>query len=275
VKNFLKRTITGAIFVACIIGSILYDPFTFAGLILIFTLLATSEFYRFYHSDENTPQKITGMICVSTLYLILALIARNSIPIKSLFLCIPVFLCPFIIELYRKKNMPFNNIAITILPLIYIAIPMASLNFLFSPWHITGEFYPNILLGFFVITWTADTMAYLGGMALGKHRLFERISPKKSWEGSISGALFAIGMAWLLSLFFKEYTYSQWMGMAGVIIVAGTFGDLIESMLKRSVNVKDSGNLLPGHGGFLDRFDSVLFSAPFVFLYINLINGTL
>ena len=118
-------------------------------------------------------------------------------------------------------------------------------------------------------------MAYLGGWAFGRHRLFERISPKKSWEGSIIGGLFALGMGWFLSIYFKELSSIQWVIMAAIVVVTGTFGDLAESLLKRSVDVKDSGRMLPGHGGFLDRFDSLLISAPCVLAYINYIHPIL
>jgi phosphatidate cytidylyltransferase len=205
----------------------------------------------------------------------MAFIALGAIPASWLLALIPIVLYPFFAELYRKSEHAFSNIAYTLLPAIYIAFPMGTLNFLYSPYHFSGENFPNLLAGFFILTWTGDTMAYLGGMAIGRHKLFERISPKKTWEGSICGTLFALGMAWFLSLFFKEMDMWQWMGMAAVIVVTGTFGDLAESMLKRNFQVKDSGTLLPGHGGFLDRFDGVLFSAPFTFLYLNLINGTL
>ena len=150
---------------------------------------------------------------------------------------------------------------------------MACLSFFFRNPNQADLFTPYPLLGFFILIWTGDTMAYLGGMTFGRHRLFERISPKKSWEGSITGGLFALAMAWFLSLFFTELSTPQWMGMAAIIIVTGTLGDLAESLLKRSVGAKDSGQLLPGHGGFMDRLDSVFLSAPFVFVYLNLLTS--
>lgn len=272
-KNLIIRTVTGALFVALIIGSALWNPLSFAGLFLVFTLISVFEFYRMFRSSEYRPQLIAGMILCALLYLAAISLALNLIPLPIALLVFPLIFLPFIIELYRKQTQAFINVALTLLPLIYIAAPMASLSFFFRDPQQSELSTPYLLLGFFILIWTGDTMAYLGGWAFGKHRLFERISPKKSWEGSIIGGLFALAMAWFLSLFFTELSSLQWMGMAAIIIVAGTLGDLAESLLKRSVGVKDSGHMLPGHGGFMDRFDSVFLSAPFVFIYLNFISS--
>jgi phosphatidate cytidylyltransferase len=274
-KNLINRTVTGAIFAGLTIGSILWDPFFFAGIFLVFCVIGFFEFYRLFKQNGVQPQKVAGIIAGIITYSLMAFVARDAMDPAWLLLIIPAVFLPFVTEIYRNKPQPFYNIAITLLPVIYIAFPLAALNFLFSPWHFTGEYYPNILLGFFIIFWTGDTMAYLGGSKFGKHRLFERISPKKSWEGSIIGALFSLGMAWFLSIFFKELNTWQWLGMSAVIVVAGTYGDLVESVLKRSACVKDSGTIFPGHGGILDRFDGVLIGAPLVFVYLYLVNHVL
>jgi phosphatidate cytidylyltransferase len=275
VKKILIRATTGAVFVSLIMGSILWDRSFFAGLFLVFGVVGFWEFYRLFENRDIKPQKFPGIITGALTYFVLELISQNFIGPVWLFMIFPLILVIFIIELYRKKEFPFQNIAITVIPIFYIAIPLAMLNFMFSPWRLTGENDPNLLLGFFIIIWVGDTMAYLGGVGLGKHHLFERISPKKTWEGSIAGAIFSLATAWFLSIFFKELNTYQWLGMAAIIVVAGTFGDLVESMLKRSAQVKDSGTLLPGHGGVLDRFDGVFISAPFVLLYLRLINSIL
>lgn len=272
-KNLITRTITGAIFVSLIAGSALWDPYTFAGLFLVVTLGCVYEFYRLFGQQQFKPQQLTGMIISGVVYLVLIAIARDVIKANFITLLLPIILFPFVAELYRKHEQPFINIALTLLPVLYIALPLASLSFLFNDPRTVGLTSPYIVLGFFILVWTGDTMAYLGGWTLGRHRLFERISPKKSWEGSIIGGLFALGMAWFLSIFFTELSTFQWLGMALILIVAGTFGDLVESLLKRSVDVKDSGTIMPGHGGFLDRFDSAFLGAPCVFMYINLITS--
>jgi phosphatidate cytidylyltransferase len=152
----------------------------------------------------------------------------------------------------------------------YIALPFGLLNYFYIPARLPGDVQYGVLFGFFLILWLNDTAAYLVGSAIGKHRLFERISPKKSWEGSVGGAVFALFTAWLLSGYFSAILLWQWLVMAIIIVILGTLGDLVESMLKRNLGIKDSGNILPGHGGMLDRFDAVLLSAPVVYVFIVL-----
>ncbi|GAI59219.1 unnamed protein product, partial [marine sediment metagenome] len=129
----------------------------------------------------------------------------------------------------------------------------------------------QILLGFFILFWVSDTAAYLFGVSFGKHRLFKRISPRKSWEGLLGGAFIALITAYLLSLYFKDLRLPDWIIIAFIVVIIGTFGDLVESMYKRSLGLKDSGRILPGHGGILDRFDGVLLASPIVFTYLQLI----
>jgi phosphatidate cytidylyltransferase len=130
---------------------------------------------------------------------------------------------------------------------------------------------PNILVGFFIILWIYDSGAYVFGVSFGKHRLFERISPKKSWEGFIGGSIVAISAANVISVFFTELRLFDWLIISAIIIVFGTFGDLVESLLKRELNIKDSGNILPGHGGILDRFDGIFLSVPIIFAYLQIV----
>lgn len=132
------------------------------------------------------------------------------------------------------------------------------------------DYFSGLLIGLFVIIWSSDVFAYLVGSAIGKNRLFERVSPKKSWEGSIGGLSFALLAAYILSLIYPQISLVNWLVLAIIIVIAGTFGDLVESMLKREAGVKDSGTILPGHGGVLDRFDATIFAVPFVFVYVNL-----
>jgi phosphatidate cytidylyltransferase len=158
----------------------------------------------------------------------------------------------------------------SLMAVVYISLPLGLLMFFFNPVVMSGPFHYGKALGFLVILWLNDTGAYLVGSLIGKHKLFERISPGKTWEGSAGGALFALLTAWGLSFIFKQLDVSQWMILSLIIVVTGTLGDLVESMLKRSLALKDSGDILPGHGGILDRFDAVLLSAPFVFVYLAL-----
>ncbi|MEO5569436.1 MAG: CDP-archaeol synthase, partial [Bacteroidia bacterium] len=175
----------------------------------------------------------------------------------------------FIFELFRKSKHPFINIALTITGIIYVAVPFGLFLFIGANNGPDGMYHPQIALGFLYLLWASDTGAYLVGSKIGKHRLFERISPKKSWEGSIGGAAIALLTAFVISKFYMDLSLLDWMVVALIIVVTGTFGDLVESMLKRSLDIKDSGKIFPGHGGILDRFDGLLLAAPFVFFYLS------
>lgn len=167
----------------------------------------------------------------------------------------------FIIELYKKSSTPFLNLAWSFLGIIYIAVPLSFISYIA---FYEGVYYPQILMGIFFILWASDTGAYMAGKQFGKHKLFESISPKKTWEGTIGGGILALGMAYGNFRWFGIFSILQWWMIGITIVVFGNFGDLAESMLKRSVGVKDSGTILPGHGGILDRFDSLLLSLPFL-----------
>jgi phosphatidate cytidylyltransferase len=179
-----------------------------------------------------------------------------------------------VIELYRKKERPFGNIAFAIFGVVYISLPFAFLNYLavYNPLGIHLAYNPWLVMGFFILIWTNDTGAYLAGRAFGKNKLFERISPKKTWEGAIGGLLLTLVAAFLLNKYSSLLNITHWMIIATIIVVFGNLGDLTESLFKRSVNIKDSGSILPGHGGLLDRFDAVLIAAPMVFTYLYFIS---
>ena len=268
-NNFLLRTITGIFFVGIVVSSIIFNPLFFACLFFCVTLLGLYEFYKLLQKGGRTPQIGLGLVSGGLLFAGLAAVANKWIDAKWLFTLLPVISISFISELYRNKSSPFENVALTLLGVFYIALPFGLMNFFYLP----GLHYTFIiLLGYFVILWINDTFAYLFGSAFGKHRLFERISPRKSWEGSIGGALVSIIAAGLFAEFDHSLSLIQWIIITVIIIISGTLGDLVESLLKRSLNCKDSGTLLPGHGGILDRFDAVLISAPLIFVYIQWIN---
>jgi phosphatidate cytidylyltransferase len=174
----------------------------------------------------------------------------------------------FVFELFTESARPFPNIGTYLLGIFYIGIPM---TLLIETAFWTGAYGPHRVFGIMWLVWTNDSMAYFIGSKLGKNKFFPRISPKKTWEGTIGGLICTVLMAFLLSSFIDEYTTPQWLGIGVVVGIIGTLGDLVESMLKRSVNVKDSGTLLPGHGGLLDRFDSYLFVQPFIWALLLLI----
>jgi phosphatidate cytidylyltransferase len=254
-----------------VVGSILLGPLFFAGIFLVFGIAGLYEFFRITEKENVKPQKLEGIICATVLYSTFILVNNDIISKVWLLINILTFTLLFVNELYRNREKPFFSIALTLTGIIYIVVPLIFLNLLFDKGNTANSFNPHLLLSFFIILWTSDTFAYLSGMAFGKHKLFERISPKKTWEGSIGGGIAGIIAAGILSFFFKEYSIATWFIIALTVIVFGTLGDLAESLLKRSCNVKDSGNILPGHGGILDRIDGVLIAAPVLYVFINLI----
>lgn len=221
---------------------------------------------------------VAGMTAGIALYTISTITAAGIIDSRGLLAVIPVISLIMILELYRKQERPFDSLAHTFFSILYTAVPFSM--FPFSAFSHSGmnpilvrdgiAFSPGIVIGFFLLLWANDTGAYLVGVSIGKHRLMERISPKKSWEGFFGGLFIAMAAAWLLSGWLGVVDRMGWMIISIIVTVAGTFGDLAESMLKRSLGVKDSGTIMPGHGGFLDRFDSAVIAFPLVYLYIAL-----
>jgi phosphatidate cytidylyltransferase len=260
-----------------VLGGFWLHPVSFflTGLVL---LAGTQyEYYQIISSTGVKPQMIPGIITGLTAYTVSTLIAAEVLQMKYFLILVPMMLVIIVMELYRKQEKPFDSLAHTFFPLLYTALPFSMFPFSafshngiesFLP-HSDIIFSPGIVLGFFILLWTNDTGAYIIGSLIGKHRLMERISPKKSWEGFFGGAVFAAIAAWLLSGWFGVVDTPKWIIISIIISVAGTYGDLVESMLKRGFGVKDSGTIMPGHGGFLDRFDSTVLSFPLVFLFIS------
>ncbi|HLG02883.1 MAG TPA: phosphatidate cytidylyltransferase [Bacteroidia bacterium] len=275
-KNLLQRSITGIIFVAVLVGAILWNAYSMAALFLLIIILGLREFYALAEKTGARPQKVLGILLGILIFLLIFLLQTHvKIPtgfntryaILLVILLFPFLL--FIIELIRKSETAFSNVAFTLLGCLYISVPFALWNIPVIEYSFKGAnpgFHYNLhlLLGFFILLWTNDTMAYVCGRLFGKHKLLERISPKKTWEGFIGGFLFAVAGGWVVSKYYIEFSEMEWMIIAAVISVTGTAGDLVESMFKRNTGVKDAGTLLPGHGGILDRFDGVLMASPFV-----------
>lgn len=264
----LTRAITGLFFIIVLIGALLLGEVVFTVFFSLIGIGALYEFYGIVKSNENKPNVILGMLSAVVLATLVVLHCVGIIPFKFVWLFIPCFVLIFIVSLYQKSKLPFNDIAYTILGIIYACIPFL---FFVALGFIKGNFNPYIPLGFLIILWANDTGAYLSGRSFGKHKLFERISPNKTWEGFVGGVLFAMLIALNLEQYFGSLQKWEWVTMAAIIGVFGTLGDLVESMLKRSLGVKDSGNILPGHGGLLDRFDGLLIAAPLVFLFLLMI----
>lgn len=265
-NNLTTRALTGALFVIVMIASILYGPLSMQLLFLLISYGALYEFYKLVEGEQVQPQYITGIVTGAVTFIFVSKLAEISF--DTLFIVYALAAIVFITELYRKKKQPFNNIAFTLIGIIYIVVPFALLTRMsFSD---EGIFSYVLPLGFFILLWCSDTFAYLTGMKYGKTRLFERISPKKSWEGSAGGATASVIAAYILFKTMGYFQLHEWIIIALIIVVAGTFGDLVESMLKRSLDKKDSGTILPGHGGLLDRFDGLFIAVPFICLYLML-----
>lgn len=266
-KSLLTRTISGAIFVALVVGSCFLPSYCQFLLFTVFAVIALTEYMKI---TESSGVKIQKIMCAMTVVLVIeGGYLEDTTEISWLIAVFFMMLVP-VVELFRKESvMPFTNIAHTFLPIFWIAVPFALAGVTFS---ISSS--PELVLALFILIWASDTFAYCAGSLFGKHKLFERISPKKTWEGSIISAVLTCGLAVGLSFipyfegcFLHSDNVLVWIGFALIVVVAGTFGDLIESMFKRSYGVKDSGNIMPGHGGMLDRFDSFFLAMPMCFIY--------
>jgi len=266
--DLTQRFITAIFGAFIIIFAIVYGQWSFFGIMLCISIFTQLEFYKLLRLDEMTPLKSWGTMAGVSVFVIIYAEQSMDIPSKYYYLLLPVIYLAFLIKLYKKsESKPFTNIGLTFLGIIYVALPFA----LFSlPAFYTGSYSYEIVLGIILIQWASDTGAFFAGIRFGKRKLFERVSPKKSWEGFMGGMMVALAMSWACSEYLGVLVSWQWLGIGLIISIVGTYGDLIESLFKRSMEIKDSGTSIPGHGGFLDRFDSLLLSLPFIATFLKL-----
>lgn len=269
-KEIQKRSISGLLFATVLLGAILLGPWSFALLFGLFSIFILREFYKLSKTAGVTPQKNLGLVIGGLIFFLTFLNAIGFITINPIGVCLSMLFVVPAYELFRAKKNSLENIAITIFGILYVAFPFSLFNFFVFPDFPLGDKYdPSLLIFLFVLIWAYDSGAYLFGVSFGRHRLFERISPKKSWEGFFGGWFLAVVVAFGLNHLFPTFEVWFVILIATIVTIAGTFGDLIESMIKRNLGLKDSGKFLPGHGGLLDRFDSILFASPFVYLIIH------
>lgn len=269
-KNLITRTITGAVFIASIILSAIYSPLLFAILFFIMAMVAMWEFQRLNIKTLPVTKAFPGIMTAVITYAVVALYALTRLGAEALWLIPAASLVLILIHLFSAGPGALKTITVDLLGVVMVVFPLALLNIFLNPSLVPAYHTPWFVLGMFLILWTHDTFAYLTGSLFGKHPLSPKISPKKSIEGSIGGFGFSLIAAYIISIFSPELNLWLWIGIAVIIAVFGTLGDLAESLLKRNAGLKDSGNILPGHGGMLDRFDSVFFVSPIVLILILL-----
>ena len=274
-NNLILRTLTGIVFVAFMVGGILYSPLTSALLFFVITLLSVWEFTGLVNTCEDVQVNrfITTMAagCLFLGFFGVAAGIAGSLPLFVPWLLSIIYLLTS--ELYLRREKPLNNWAFSLMAQIYIALPFSLTALL--PLSKESDVLPTtgqlLLLFIFVFLWCSDTGAYCCGSLFGRHKLFPSVSPGKTWEGSIGGGVLTVAASQIIAHYEPALSSLQWAGFALVVVIFGTWGDLVESLLKRRLGVKDSGHILPGHGGMLDRFDSSLLAIPAVVAYLSVL----
>jgi phosphatidate cytidylyltransferase len=270
-KSFIVRALTGIVFVGTLLAAMLYNNISFSILFAIVTGLAVNEFCNIIHEYKKTTFS-TLLSVLGGVYLFFIFFAVTNLQVTDVtIISLPyIFLIVymFVRELYRTEGGALDNFAYFALSQVYAALPFAMLNITAT---FGGEYNYILPLAIFIFLWSNDSGAYCIGCLFGKHKMFERISPKKTWEGFAGGAAVALIAGYVMSLYFDILNTWQWMVMAALVVAAGTLGDLIESCIKREAKIKDSGNILPGHGGILDRFYSTMLSVPVIVIFLSLI----
>lgn len=270
-RKLLRRAISGFIFVSVLIFAILFSKNTFISLFFILMLFCLYEFTKMIKLKSAFPYTIGTLLFIfgnilnvenSTLKLYVELI--------GVILFLTIFITFASILFAKKEDDVVIHLGKIFLSIIYIVVPftlMVQIPFLNTNYN----YINTTILGVFILIWTNDTFAFLVGKNIGKHKLLERISPNKTIEGFVGGMFFTFVMSFILANYFTSLSLVQWVVIAAIVSIFGVLGDLIESMFKRQAKVKDSSNFIPGHGGFLDRFDSVIFAAPFIFIYLQFV----
>ena len=284
-KNFLVRTASGAVLLGIVLAAIFSGVWGYGALLLAVTIIGVWEFYGLARAKGSEPQRCMGMLMSLALFFagfIPSLYIYNEIDksellvdgLLLLMLCAILLVLTFVIEVFRNRQTPIYNIATTIMGTLYVALPMATLMIipaiLNEVIYCSDTWIPWVFLFYLFLVWGNDVFAYLVGVTMGKHRMCERLSPKKSWEGFAGGVAGSAAVGAIAASVLGG-SYGVWIGLAIVVALSSVVGDLIESMFKRDAGVKDSGAIMPGHGGILDRFDALIMSAPFALIYLYVV----
>ena len=277
-RNLIVRTLSGAVLLGVVLAAAFGGKYAYGALLLFILSMGMNEFYSIVAKGGIEPQKgvgeVLGVVLFGGAYELFRRLYDGVELSDGQFLFIGAInlfalFTPFIIEIFRAKERPLRNIATTLLGVIYVALPISLM--LFIPLLLNGgEWRAEAFLFYLFIVWGNDVFAYLTGVSIGKHRMCERISPKKSWEGFVGGIIGALAMGAIGNIVVGG-GYLLWLGLAFIVAISSVLGDLVESMFKREAGIKDSGNILPGHGGMLDRFDALIISAPFAFVYLVIV----
>lgn len=288
-KTLTTRTLTAIIFVAVLLACICTNYVTFTALFYVVSIWGLYEFYQLAEKLGAMPYKPIGYLAGVCMFGY-SIVANSNIALffnpENLLAYTLVFVfIVFVIALFDDQKHTILNITYTLSGLVYAVLPFMILVSLscadkaYTFNNPTGNWYedvapynPHYVLGIIILIWVSDVCAYLVGSLIGKNKLYERISPGKTWEGSIGATILTIGSSFLIAHWFPELPLKHWIAISIIVSVFGTIGDLVESMLKRQAGVKDSGSIMPGHGGILDRFDSLLFVSPFIYAYLTLVH---
>ena len=260
-KNLGLRTVAGAALGVIVVGVALLSPWALAVVAAAVVVVGQDELFRMASSREGVRPMGTLAMCIGVALVAESVLEPSPVVLLTLLLFVPLL---FVVELSRGSQRALENMAITTFGLLYTAVPMALMMMV---GFVGREWEPARVLAIIFIVWVNDIFAYLVGCSIGKHKMCPSISPKKSWEGLFGGVLFAVAFAMAVGYMMEGNIYA-WGGLGAVVALAGVAGDLVESMIKREYDVKDSGNVIPGHGGILDRFDALLMAMPFAYVYM-------
>lgn len=275
-RNFIVRTLSGAVLLLVILAAMWVGYYGYLALLLLITVGGVWEFYSLSRAKGYEPQRGLGILLSLSMYLVGAMLGLGYVDslsygeVMSLCaLCGAILLVGivFFAEVFRNRTTPIANVATTLTGSFYVALPMALMALVPLLLVDNNEWKALYFLFYLFLVWGNDVFAYLAGVTMGRHKMCERLSPKKSWEGFVGGVLGSLAVGALAACVLEE-SYVVWLGLALIVSLSSVVGDLVESMFKRDAGVKDSGNILPGHGGILDRFDAFILSAPFAFIYI-------